>query len=120
MRMGVTAIQIYPDLSRRLRITGLKYTNPEELWEIEQLKLQMSIMKKTIDSLMAGRWQQNFSEYSPRTLMEPGIHLSPDQFFRMMASIERSNINECTPNNITTPSPTININSNQALISTLY
>ncbi|KAK8953356.1 hypothetical protein KSP40_PGU008029 [Platanthera guangdongensis] len=79
--MGVTAIQVYPDLSRRARTTSLKNTNPEELREIEQLKLQMSIMQKTIDRLMDDRSQQNSRDDSSGTSVGQGIHLSPDQPF---------------------------------------
>lgn len=79
MGMSVTAIQIYPDLSRRSSTTGLRHTNPNELREIEQLKLQMSIMQKTIDRLVDVRSQPDSREDSSVTSVGQGVHLSQEQ-----------------------------------------
>ncbi|KAK8945266.1 hypothetical protein KSP40_PGU000167 [Platanthera guangdongensis] len=91
MGSGVTAIQVYPDLSRRSNMSG--NTNSREMREIDQLKLQVTNMQKTIDCLVNAISHQGSREDCSGTSMGPGVYLSTDQLAKMMNTIYRSNQN---------------------------
>ncbi|KAK8965364.1 hypothetical protein KSP40_PGU016950 [Platanthera guangdongensis] len=91
MGSGVTAIQVYPDLSRRSNMSGT--TNSRDMREIDQLKLQVTNMQKTIDCLVNVMSRQSSREDCSGTSAGHGVYLSTDQLAKMVNTISRSNQN---------------------------
>ncbi|KAK8957440.1 ATP-dependent DNA helicase Q-like SIM [Platanthera zijinensis] len=101
MGMGVTAIQVYPELSRRSQTTrkGQQKSNDSE--EIAILKSQVATMQTTIDFLVDDISRQGSRNDRSGTSGAPGIHLYPDQFLKMMSLIRGQNSNNVTTSNDT-------------------
>ncbi|KAK8934387.1 ATP-dependent DNA helicase Q-like SIM [Platanthera zijinensis] len=101
MGMGVTAIQVYPELSRRSQTTrkGQQKSNDSE--EIAILKSQVATMQTTMDFLVDAISRQGSRNDRSGTSGAPGIHLYPDQFLKMMSLIRGQNSNNVTTSNDT-------------------